>query len=153
MRAVLQRVDSATVSVDGELAGAIGRGLVVLVGIGRSDSAADADYLVDKIINLRIFPDVDGRFDRSVRDIEGTLLVISQFTLYADIRKGRRPSFSEAAAPDHAMISFERLLEQFRATGVPIETGRFRESMSVELVNDGPVTIVIDSADRDRPRR
>ena len=152
MRAVIQRVSGASVTVDGEPVGAINAGLLVLLGVGRDDTPQDAEYVVDKIVSLRIFPDADGRFDRSVLDIGGALLVVSQFTLYADTRKGRRPSFTDAAPPDIAKAQFDAAVERFRATGLTVETGRFQAMMDVALVNDGPVTITIDSADRARPR-
>jgi len=152
MRAVIQRVSGASVTVDGEPVGAIDTGLLVLLGVGRDDTPQDAEYVVDKIVNLRIFPEADGRFDRSVLDIGGALLVVSQFTLYADIRKGRRPSFTDAAPPDIAKAQFDAAVERFRATGLTVETGCFQAMMDVALVNDGPVTITIDSADRVRPR-
>ena len=152
MRAVIQRVSRANVSVSGELVGSIGMGLVVLLAVGRDDVAEDAAYLVDKIVNLRIFPDDQGRFDRSVLNVSGELLLVSQFTLYGDTRKGRRPSFTEAASPEIASEQFANVVELFRGTGLNVETGRFQAMMDVDLVNDGPVTIVIDSADRNRPR-
>jgi len=152
MRAVIQRVSGASVTVDGRPVGAIDTGLLVLLGVGRDDTPQDAEYVVNKIVNLRIFPEADGRFDRSVLDIGGALLVVSQFTLYADIRKGRRPSFTDAAPPDIAKAQFDAAVERFRATGLTVETGCFQAMMDVALVNDGPVTITIDSADRVRPR-
>ena len=152
MRALLQRVSRASVSVDGQTVGAIGRGLLALVAVGKDDAPEDAAYIVDKTVNLRVFPDNDGRFDRSLRDVTGELLLVSQFTLYGDTRKGRRPSFAEAAPPDEAAAKFADLAERFRATGLRVETGRFQEMMEVSLVNEGPVTIWIDSADRHRSR-
>ena len=153
MRAVLQRVRHASVAVDGRTVGSIGRGIVVLLAVGRNDQPEDAAYIVDKTVNLRIFPDDAGRFDRSSLDVGAELLLVSQFTLYGDTRKGRRPSFTEAASPDAAAAQFDEVVERFRATGLRVETGRFREMMDVSLVNDGPVTIWLDSADRHRPRR
>ena len=153
MRAVIQRVSSAFVSIDGEAVSRIRMGLVVLVAVGRDDSDADADYIVEKTVHLRVFPDAEGRFDRSVEDVGGSLLVVSQFTLYGDVRRGRRPSFTEAAPPDEAVARFDDVVERFRATGVPVETGQFQAMMDVALVNDGPVTLMLDSADRRRPRR
>ena len=153
MRAVIQRVSSASVSIDGEVVSRIQMGLVVLVAVGRDDSDADADYIVEKTVRLRVFPDAEGRFDRSVEDVGGSLLVVSQFTLYGDVRRGRRPSFTEAAPPDEAVARFTDVVERFRATGVPVETGQFQAMMDVALVNNGPVTLVLDSADRHRPRR
>ena len=153
MRAVLQRVSSASVSIDGAPVAAIGPGLLVLAAVGRDDTDADAAYVVDKTVNMRIFPDDAGRFDRSLLDVGGSLLVVSQFTLYGDTRKGRRPSFTDAAAPADAASRFADLVERFRDAGTPVETGRFQEMMDVALVNDGPVTIIVDSTDRQRPRR
>ena len=152
MRAVIQRVSRASVTIAGETVGSIGLGLVVLLAVGRDDAPDDAAYIVDKTVNLRIFPDGQGRFDRSLIDVNGALLLVSQFTLYADTRKGRRPSFTDAAPADVAAERFAGVIERFRETGVEVETGRFQEMMDVELVNDGPVTIIIDSADRHRPR-
>ena len=153
MRAVLQRVSSASVSIDGISVASIGRGLLVLAAVGCDDTDADAAYLVDKTVNMRIFPDDAGHFDRSLLDVGGSLLVVSQFTLYGDTRKGRRPSFTAAAAPADAASRFEDLVQRFRGAGATVETGRFQEMMEVALVNDGPVTIIVDSADRQRPRR
>lgn len=152
MRAVVQRVSSASVSIDGEVVSRIGAGLMVLAAVGRDDTDADTDYIVDKTVHLRVFPDADGRFDHSVEDIGGSLLVVSQFTLYGDVRRGRRPSFTEAAPPADAEERFAALVERFRATGVPVETGQFQAMMDVALVNDGPVTLILDSSDRHRPR-
>ena len=153
MRAVVQRVSSASVSVEGAVVAHIGAGLVVLAAVGREDTDADANYIVDKTVRLRVFPDAEGRFDRSVFDVGGSLLVVSQFTLYGDVRRGRRPSFVEAAPPAEAEERFASLVERFREAGVPVETGRFQAMMDVALVNDGPVTLVLDSAHRNRPRR
>ena len=153
MRAVVQRVSSASVSIGGEAVSRIGAGLVVLAAVGRDDTDADAEYIVEKTVHLRVFPDAEGRFDRSVLDVGGSLLVVSQFTLYGDVRKGRRPSFTEAAPPAEAEERFAALVERFRAAGVPVETGRFQAMMDVALVNDGPVTLILDSSDRHRPRR
>ncbi len=153
MRAVVQRVSRASVSVGGETIASIGAGLLVFAAVGKDDADADADYLVDKIVNLRVFPDDAGRFDRSALDAGASLLVVSQFTLYGDARKGRRPSFTDAAPPAEAQARFAGLVERFRAAGLPVQTGRFQEMMDVELVNDGPVTLILDSADRLRPRR
>ena len=152
MRAMVQRVAGASVSVEGDVA-RIGGGLVVFVGVGRDDDEADARYVVEKVANLRIFEDEDGRFNVSTLDVSAELLVVSQFTLYADVRRGRRPSFTEAAAPEDAQPLFERTVELFRETGLRVETGRFQARMMVELRNDGPVTLMIDSAERHRPRR
>ena len=148
MKALLQRVSEASVSVGGEVVGRIGRGLVVLVGIASGDTGKDVEYLVPKIVNLRIFPDDEGRFNLSAVDVNGELLVVSQFTLLADTRKGRRPSFVEAAPPAEAEELFERFVEQARATGLKVETGRFQQYMQVEIHNDGPVTILLDSREK-----
>ena len=145
MRALLQRVTSASVSIGGEVVGRIGRGLVVFVGIASGDTAEDAQYLAQRTVNLRIFSDEVGRFNLSALDIGGELLVVSQFTLLADTRKGRRPSFVEAAPPDQAEQLFTQFVEQARATGLKVETGRFQQYMQVEIHNDGPVTILLDS--------
>lgn len=153
MRALVQRVSQASVSVDGETLGRIGAGLVVLLGISSSDDESDIDYIVDKTVNLRIFPDDQGHLDRSGLDTSSELLVISQFTLYGNTRKGRRPSFTEAAPPEKANAMFSEALEKFRTSGLKVETGKFQAHMLVELSNDGPVTIMLDSSDRDRPRR
>ena len=148
MKALLQRVTGASVSVAGEVVGRIGRGLVIFVGVANGDTEKDVNYLVQKIVNLRIFPDDGGRFNLSALDIKGDLLVVSQFTLLADTRKGRRPSFVEAAPPTQAEELFERFVEQARATGLKVETGRFQEYMQVEIHNDGPVTILLDSREK-----
>jgi len=153
MRAVLQRVSRASVIVAGEIHDSIGFGYVVLLAIGIGDSPEDEAYIVDKTINMRIFPNSEGRFDRSISDMSGELLLISQFTLYGDTRKGRRPSFTGAAPPEIAAEQFASVVERFRATGLSVKTGRFQAMMDVELVNDGPVTIVIDSTDRYRSRK
>jgi len=145
VKALLQRVTGASVSVAGEVVGRIGRGLVIFVGVASGDTEKDVNYLVQKIVNLRIFPDDGGRFNLSALDIKGDLLVVSQFTLLADTRKGRRPSFVEAAPPAQAEELFEQFVEQARATGLKVETGRFQEYMQVEIHNDGPVTILLDS--------
>ena len=131
----------------------IGNGLVVFVGVSDDDDYQDSSYLVNKIVNLRIFSDSEGRFDLSAVDIQAQLLVISQFTLYGDTRKGRRPSFAGAAAPEKAKVIFEKTLELFKGTGLTVETGKFQQSMLVDLQNDGPVTIILDSDDKNRPRR
>ena len=131
----------------------IGNGLVVFVGVSDDDDYQDSSYLVNKIVNLRIFSDSEGRFDLSAVDTQAQLLVISQFTLYGDTRKGRRPSFTGAAAPEKAKVMFEKTLELFKETGLTIETGQFQQSMLVDLQNDGPVTIILDSDDKNRPRR
>lgn len=132
--------------------GRIGRGLAVLLGISKDDQEADTEYLVEKILNLRVFPDAEDRFDRSALDVGAELLIVSQFTLYADTRKGRRPDFNQAAPPQEARRLYEYTVERFRQTDLKIATGRFQEYMRLHLVNDGPVTIMLDSADRHRAR-
>jgi D-tyrosyl-tRNA(Tyr) deacylase len=151
MRAVVQRVSRAIVRVDGEIAGEIGMGLLVLLGVGAGDSRAAADYLSEKIIGLRIFEDAGGpmqekKMNLSVAEVGGAVLVVSQFTLYGDVRRGKRPSFDSAAAPAVARELYEYFVERVRAAGLRCETGRFQETMRVELVNEGPVTILLDSA-------
>ena len=153
MRLVLQRVTRASVSGDAEVVGAINEGLLILVGVADGDSETQADTLARKVAGLRIFADADGRFNESLLDIGGSALVVSQFTLHADVRKGRRPSFTSAARPEIAEPLCNHFAEALRKQGVPVETGVFGAMMSVELVNDGPFTIVIDSADLERPRR
>ena len=145
MRALLQRVSCASVEVDGRVVGAIEKGLLVFLGIARHDTVADALYLADKVVNLRIFPDQAGKMNRSLLDDEGSLLVISQFTLYGDCRKGRRPSFDEAAPPEEARALYEQFVEACRLRGVRAETGIFQAMMQVKLVNDGPVTFICES--------
>ncbi|MFL6227306.1 MAG: D-aminoacyl-tRNA deacylase [Pyrinomonadaceae bacterium] len=145
MRAVLQRVTRASVRVAGETVGEIAGGLVVLLGVARDDGEEDARYLCEKIVNLRIFDDAEGRMNVSVAESGGALLVVSQFTLYGDVRRGRRPSWFEAAPPEVAEKLYEFFVAQVRAAGARVETGRFRKMMEVELVNDGPVTILLDS--------
>ena len=145
MKALLQRVTRASVSVTSEVVGRIGRGLVVFIGVATGDTEKDAQYLAQKTVSLRIFSDEEGRFNLSALDIKGELLVVSQFTLLANTRKGRRPSFIEAAPPAQAEEIFERFVEQTRATGLRVETGRFQQYMQVEIHNDGPVTILLDS--------
>jgi D-tyrosyl-tRNA(Tyr) deacylase len=146
MRAVVQRVSRAQVTVDGIVTGKINCGLLVLLGVARGDSQADADYLADKIAGLRIFEDAEGKMNLSVMEMDGSVLVVSQFTLYGDVRRGKRPSFDAAAPPEQARQLYEYFVERIRAAGLPCETGRFQEMMEVELVNDGPVTILLDSA-------
>src|SRR4030095_6121635 len=148
MRAVLQRVSRAQVTVDGQVTGEIGTGILVLLGVGMGDAEADAVYLAEKIANLRIFDDDDGKMNRSVVDVGGGLLVVSQFTLYADARKGRRPSYIGAASPDEANRLYEFFVELARKYVSKVETGRFQAMMDVELVNDGPVTIILDSSQK-----
>jgi D-tyrosyl-tRNA(Tyr) deacylase len=145
MRAVVQRVSRAQVAVNGEIAGEIGLGLLVLLGVGRDDTEADATYLAEKIAGLRVFEDADGKMNRSVQDVGGSVLAVSQFTLYGDVRRGKRPSFDTAAPPEKARRLYEFFVEQIRAAGLRCETGRFQEMMQVELVNEGPVTILLDS--------
>jgi len=145
MKALLQRVTRASVSLGDEEVGRIGRGLVVFLGVASGDTEKDAQYLAQKIVNLRIFSDGEGKFNLSALDINGELLLVSQFTLLADTRKGRRPSFIEAAPPAQAGELFEYFVEQTRATGLKVETGRFQQYMQVEIHNDGPVTILLDS--------
>jgi len=145
MRAVIQRVKQAKVTVAGEITGEIGPGLLVLLGVGREDDEAAADYLAAKTVGLRVFEDREGKMNLSVQDAGGAVLVVSQFTLYGDVRKGKRPSFDDAARPEKARALYEYFVEQVRAAGVRCETGRFQEMMDVELVNDGPVTILVDS--------
>ncbi len=145
MKALLQRVTGASVSVAGEVVGRIGRGLVIFIGVASGDTEKDAHYLIQKIINLRIFADESGKFNLSALDIKGELLVVSQFTLLADTSKGRRPSFIEAAPPAQAEELFEQFVEQAGATGLKVATGRFQQYMQVEIHNDGPVTILLDS--------
>lgn len=153
MRALVQRVSEASVSVAAEIIGRIGPGLVILLGVSRHDNDEDASYIVGKAVNLRIFADDQERFNRSALDIGAELLVVSQFTLYGDTRKGRRPSFTEAAPPEQAEAAFNRVVEMFRASGLAVQTGIFQAHMMVSIQNDGPVTIMLDSADRGRPRR
>lgn len=145
MRAVLQRVTRARVTVEGETTGEIAAGLVVLLGIARDDTEHDAQYLLEKIVALRIFDDAAGRMNLSVAETNGALLVVSQFTLYGDARRGRRPSWSEAAAPEMAEPLYEFFVNEARKMSVRVETGSFRRMMEVGLVNDGPVTILLDS--------
>lgn len=145
MRAVLQRVTSASVSVAGEVIAAIGPGLLVLVGAARADTPADAELLARKTAELRIFNDEQGKFNRSLLDVRGEALVVSQFTLFADTRKGRRPGFTEAAPPEVAAPLVDAYAAALRGLGVPVATGRFGASMQVALVNDGPVTILLDT--------
>jgi D-tyrosyl-tRNA(Tyr) deacylase len=145
MRAVVQRVSRAKVTVNDWTAGEIGLGLLVLLGVGQADTEADAIYLADKIAGLRIFEDGDGRMNRSVLDVGGSVLAVSQFTLYGDVRRGKRPSFDAAAPPDPARQLYEFFVERLRQAGLRCETGRFQEMMQVELVNEGPVTILLDS--------
>jgi D-tyrosyl-tRNA(Tyr) deacylase len=148
VKALLQRVSGASVSIAGEGVGRIGRGLVVFLGVANGDTEKDAQYLVSKIINLRIFSDAEGRFNLSALDIGGELLLVSQFTLLADTKKGRRPSFIEAAPPTQAEELFEYVVAQARDSGLKVATGRFQQHMQVEIHNDGPVTVMLDSRDK-----
>ena len=153
MRALVQRVSEASVTIEDQEVGRIGPGLLVFLGFTGSDEETDFLYLVDKVVNLRIFADDDNRFNRSALDVGAELLLVSQFTLYADTRKGRRPDFNQAAGPNKAREAYEQAVELFRKTGLTVATGQFQEYMQVHIQNDGPVTIMLDSADRNRPRR
>jgi D-tyrosyl-tRNA(Tyr) deacylase len=146
MRAVVERVSRARVTVENWTSGEIGHGLLVLLGVGKDDSEADALYLAEKIASLRIFEDSDGKMNRSVQDVAGSVLAVSQFTLYGDVRRGKRPSFDAAAPAEKARNLYELFVAHLQAAGVRCETGRFQATMQVELVNDGPVTILLDSA-------
>lgn len=150
MRAVVQRVAEAQVTVDGETVARIDGGFCVLLGVGETDTERDADYLCDKIIALRLFEDGEGKMNLSLPDVGGSLLLVSQFTLYGNCRKGNRPSFTEAAPPERAAQLYERFVARARRSTVPVATGRFKTRMQVALVNDGPVTLLLDSADRAR---
>jgi len=152
VRVLLQRVIQASVTIDGHTIARIESGLVLLVGIASDDTYEDVRYLLEKVVNLRIFPDDHGRFDVSVLESKAALLLVSQFTLYADTRKGRRPGFTSAAPPEQAEPMFERFVRMAQETGLQVETGRFQEHMLVEIHNDGPVAIMLDSADRHRSR-
>jgi len=145
MRGVVQRVKRAGVTVDGELVGRIDKGLLVFLGVGNEDDEKDIQYLADKIINLRIFEDSNGKMNESLLDQKGELLIVSQFTLYGDCRKGKRPSFDKAAKPKDAEMLYERFVEYCKGFGIKVETGKFQAMMDVELINDGPVTILLDS--------
>ena len=146
MRAVVQRVSSSKVTVEGNITGEINKGLLVLLGVTHEDTSKDVDYIIDKTLNLRIFEDEDEKMNLSLKDIGGELLVVSQFTLYGDCRKGRRPSFSTAAKPEHAISLYEEFVEKAKAEGLKVGTGQFRAHMMVDLTNDGPVTILLDSS-------
>jgi D-tyrosyl-tRNA(Tyr) deacylase len=148
MRLLIQRVSEAKVAVNASTIGSIGTGLLVFIGVSLSDSREDADYLLDKLAGIRIFPDADGKMNLNIQQAGGSLLVISQFTLFADCRRGRRPSFDQAAPPEQARNLYDYFIEQARRLPVPVETGKFQETMQVELINQGPVTIWMDSADR-----
>lgn len=145
MRAVVQRVSKGSVTVDQEVVGEIGRGYVILLGVAQGDTERDADYLVDKIANLRIFPDAQGKMNLSLLDVGGEVLVVSQFTLVGDCRRGRRPSFSSAAPPELANKLYEYFVDKLSSMGIKVETGQFQADMLVEIMNDGPVTILLDS--------
>jgi D-tyrosyl-tRNA(Tyr) deacylase len=141
----VQRVAEASVRVDGAVVGTVGRGLLVLLGVGRGDAEPDADSLAEKVLNLRIFPDAEGQMNLSVLDVRGELLAVSQFTLFGDARRGRRPGYSEAAAPDEARRLYGRFVAQLKTSGLKVEEGVFRAMMDVSLVNQGPVTLLLDS--------
>ena len=145
MRAVIQRVKSSSVTVESEVVGEIGNGLLVFLGVAKPDKSDDADYLADKIINLRIFEDENSKMNRSLLDTGGQMLVVSQFTLLGNCKKGRRPSFIHAAGQNQAVKLYERFIEQVRKNGVSVETGRFQAMMDVSLINDGPVTFILES--------
>jgi D-tyrosyl-tRNA(Tyr) deacylase len=147
MRACIQRVSEASVTVDGKIVGEIGRGFVILLGVGQQDGQAEVDFLADKITGLRIFNDDEGKMNLSLADVGGTMLVVSQFTLFGDARKGRRPSFVDAAPPEWAERLYEAFVNRVRAAGIEVATGVFRTHMLVSLVNDGPVTLWIDTED------
>jgi D-tyrosyl-tRNA(Tyr) deacylase len=147
MRAVIQRVTQGSVSIEGKIVGAINAGLVILLGVGAGDNEADVELLANKIANLRIFADAEGKFNLSALDINAEILVISQFTLFADARKGRRPSFTDAARPEIAIPLYEKFVEKFREMSFKVETGEFQADMLVEIHNSGPVTIWLDTAD------
>ena len=146
MRAVVQRVCSASVTVHGRTVGSIQRGLLVFVGVGRDDSDKDVTYVVDKILQLRLFADGDGTMNLSVKDVGGSVLVVSQFTLYGDCRRGRRPSYINASDPETARLRYEAVVAGLRRDGLPVETGEFQAMMEVDSINDGPVTLLLDSA-------
>ena len=153
MKALVQRVSKASVTIEGQVVAAIKQGLVVLIGVGQDDTEPDARYLAEKIANLRIFSDEADKFNLSVLDIGGEVLIVSQFTLLADTRKGRRPSFTDAAAPEKAEPLIDTFVQLLRNAGLEVKTGRFQQHMLVEIHNNGPVTIFIDSAERLKPRR
>lgn len=147
MKIVIQRVSRAQVAVENEIIGSIEKGLLLLVGVAAGDTDAMSDIFIEKIVNLRIFEDAEGKMNLSLLDVGGSLLIVSQFTLYADCKKGRRPSFTDAAPPDFANKMYEKFLAKCRVKGVPVEAGRFGAMMQVELVNSGPTTIILDSRD------
>ncbi len=148
MRALIQRVKKGSVTVDNKMIGQIGQGLVILLGVKDGDTEAAADYLANKIVNLRIFQDENGKFNRSALDVGAELLAISQFTLYADTKRGRRPGFSEAARPEISIPLYDTFVEFLKSSGLKVETGEFGAHMVVEIINDGPVTIMLDSEDK-----
>jgi len=145
MRAVVQRVKEARVEVNGNVVGSIGQGLLVFLGVEKNDGDEDISYIVDKLLHLRIFEDDQGKMNRSVLDIGGEILIVSQFTLFGDCRKGRRPSFADAAPPEQAEVLYEECIKRLRTAGITVATGKFREMMKVFILNDGPVTILLDS--------
>lgn len=145
MKAVIQRVSSSSVTVEGEVVGAVQHGYMILLGVGKGDGESQAQWLANKVAGLRIFEDDDGKMNLSILDVGGSALVVSQFTLYGDCKKGRRPSFIDAAGPDEADRLYQYFCEQLRAAGVPVETGRFQTTMSVALVNEGPVTLILET--------
>ncbi|MDM8552487.1 D-aminoacyl-tRNA deacylase [Desulfobacterales bacterium HSG2] len=145
MRAVIQRVKQSSVSVDGKVIGQIGKGLMVLLGVAKDDAEKDADYLAGKIVNLRVFEDENGKMNKSLPETGGEMLVVSQFTLLGDCRKGRRPSYVHAAGPETANELYEYFVRQVREKGISVQTGRFRAMMDVSLINDGPVTLIVES--------
>src|SRR5436305_4032231 len=145
MRAVVQRVTKAAVTVENSVVGAIGLGLLVLLGVSRSDTTTSADYMIDKLLGLRVFEDPEGKMNLSVREVGGAVLVVPQFTLFGDVRRGKRPSFDDAARPEQARTLYEYVVKQIREQGIDCGTGEFQAMMQVSLVNDGPVTILIDS--------
>jgi D-aminoacyl-tRNA deacylase len=146
MRVIVQRVKSATVQIDSSITAAIGPGLVLLLGIAKTDANRDADYLVEKIAGLRIFADEDGKMNRDIRQAAGSLLIVSNFTVYGDVRRGRRPGFDLAAPPAEARVLYDYFVERARRTGIPVETGSFQAHMLVKLENDGPITLLVESA-------
>ncbi|HLN61607.1 MAG TPA: D-aminoacyl-tRNA deacylase [Symbiobacteriaceae bacterium] len=145
MRAVVQRVSRGRVTVEGQVVGEIGQGYVVLLGVAKEDTPEAADYVAEKVAGLRVFEDEAGKMNRSIQDVGGAVLAVSQFTLYGDVRRGRRPGFDRAGRPEQAEPLYERFVAKLREYGLPVETGRFQTHMEVELVNDGPVTILVDS--------
>ncbi len=144
MRIVLQRVSAAAVWIDGRAAGAVGCGFCVLLAVSPTDTDAEADWLADKVVGLRLFPDAEGRMNRALGDVAGGVLVVSQFTLYGDVSRGRRPSFVGAARPEHAIPRYERFIAALRTLGIPVATGEFGADMQLEIHNDGPVTLILD---------